>query len=311
MSTNPEGVLSSALPLDLLQSTVRRLQPGWRFAVEDFQYLDGGYTNANYRFSYQSEHFVLRMPALAVSQADGNADGLIAEIQFRRLAKQQGSLAIAPLVAADVTLGQMITRFVDGPLLAEQPPTAETATAYLRHLHEQLLHTPVTGHYNLSHLVNRWLPQPPAWLSTYLDEGADLQLLAQGPLQCCHNDLNPWNIIVNSEQPRSWTTLDWETANLAHPAFDAVTLHQGLAAERMDTTSGVALNKATGDWPSLAEFCAKTLTTPVSAMVLVAALRTYWVREYAWAAAQIRQGNPNPAIAAQQRRAQQQLQMHL
>jgi hypothetical protein len=318
MSTNPPAVPSSALPFDLLRATVRRLKPGWRFAAENFQYLEGGYANANYRFSYQGEHFVLRIPVQATRQiqtedpqADSSTDGLVTEIRFRSLAKQHGALAIAPLVAADVTHGQMITGFVDGPLLAEQPPVAEKAIAYLRHLHEQLVNIPRTDHYNLNQLISRWLPEPPVWLGAYLGEGADLQLLAQGPLQCCHNDLNPWNVIISSEQPQGWTTLDWETAMLAHPVFDAVTLHQGLAAATTDGTNGVALDRATPNWPSLAEFCAKTLTKPVSPEVLQAALRTYWLREYAWAVAQLRQGNHNPAIAAQQRSAQQQLQMHL
>lgn len=327
MLTKPEDSASSApplaLPLVLLQETIQRLMPGWDQAVADFQYLEGGYANANYLFSYSGERFVLRKPvssALLSSQQGSHAQdvtsGLASEIQFRALLKNQARLPIAPLIAADVTRGEMITGFIEGPLLAEQPPLPDHATAYLRQLHTQLAHIPAAGRYDLASLIVHWLPQPPSWLRTYLRDGSDLRLLADGPLQCCHNDLNPWNIILNSEVPQTWTTLDWETATLANPIFDAVTLHQGLAAERANTEDGVgsrdvALDVATPQWPSLSEFCNQALALPASTALTNAALRSYWLREYAWAAAQLRQGNQNPAIAAQVSIAQQQLQLHL
>ncbi len=314
MLTNADSAAPATLPLVRLQETVQRLMPGWGAVVEGFHYLDGGYANANYLFRYANERFVLRsQPSDQPLEA---TNGLASEIQLRALLNGQANLSIAPLIAADVTLGEMITGFVDGPLLAKQPPLPREAAAYLRHLHEQLLPISAPAHYNLQSLIQRWLPQPPSWLHAYLRDGADQQRLSEGPLQCCHNDLNPWNIIRSCEQPQGWTTLDWETAATAHPIFDAVTLHQGIAAERAGAqarvvANGVALSHATPQWPSLAEFCDLALVVPVSAEQITAALRSYWLREYAWAAAQLRQGSQNPAIAAQERLAQHQLQLHL
>lgn len=323
MLTKPQESATLALPLASLQETVQRLMPAWDQAIEDVQYLEGGYANANYRFSYSGERFVLRKPIPATllssqqdTQAQTSAGGLTSEIRFRALLKKQATLPIAPLIAADVTCGEMITGFIDGRLLAEQKPSPEQACAYLSQLHEQLAHVPVSESYNLPSLISYWLPQPPPWLERYLEDHSDWQLLTDGPLQCCHNDLNPWNILLSSEQPQAWTTLDWETASLAHPVFDAVTLHQGIAAALAEIEVGAAaheigLNAATPEWPSLSEFCDLALAQPVSAELTKAALRSYWLREFAWAAAQLRQGSQNQAIAAQERLAQQQLQLHL
>ncbi len=117
--------------------------------------------------------------------------------------------------------------------------------------------------------------------------------------------------MVRAEQPDAWTTLDWETAQQGHPVFDAVCLHQGLALELVDASKPSPLDQPRPGWPGLAEFCAQALGEPVASALLQAAVRCFWLREYAWAQDQLRLGNDNPAIAAQCVQAEQQLRLHL
>ena len=44
----------------------------------------------------------------------------------------------------------------------------------------------------------------------------------------CHNDLNPWNVIVSAADPGRWCTLDWEIAGDNDPLFDLICVSEGL-----------------------------------------------------------------------------------
>jgi thiamine kinase-like enzyme len=103
----------------------------------------------------------------------------------------------------------------------------------------------------------------------------------------CHNDLNPWNILVT---PEGWKTLDWEFVGRNDPLFDLVALHQGL---QLDINTLPAL--ATAFLPSC------------SAKRLTRAFAHFWLREWCWASYQLRQGNRREEIVEQEREAKQQL----
>lgn len=324
-SQTQHAVQPRSLPLEFLQAAVRRLMPSWRDALDDFCYLEGGYSNANYQFRHGEKQYVLRTPLPISLLADpkdsvatngaSTASGLIAEMQLRSQLPPKSALNIAPLVAADLAAGRMITAFVSGPVLAEQLPTAVEAARFLRHLHVQLQTVERVERYALAEQIERWMPTPPDWLSRYLASTDDMRRLEQASMQCCHNDLNPWNLIRSHMEPSRWTSLDWETAKLAHPVFDAVCLHQGIALakaqQQTPDTNLQRLDVASPGWISLADFCAQSLAAPVPGWLLLAALRSFWLREYAWAVGQRREGNANPAIAVQLERAEQQLRMHL
>ena len=97
----------------------------------------------------------------------------------------------------------------------------------------------------------------------------------------CHNDLNPWNIIRAAAS--DWVTLDWEWFANNDPLFDLITLHQGLEFEPATL-------------PALA---AEFLDEPDPDERLQACLTAYWLREYAWAHAELSNGNDTPEIRQQ------------
>ena len=82
----------------------------------------------------------------------------------------------------------------------------------------------------------------------------------------------------------TWVTLDWEWFGRNDPLFDLVTLHQSLELPR----------------ERLAELAAGLLGAPAEEARLRACLRVFWLREYAWAAAEIAAGDQRTEIAAQQ-----------
>ena len=89
--------------------------------------------------------------------------------------------------------------------------------------------------------------------------------LEQQPAQTvtCHNDLNPWNILVTAD---GWVTLDWEFVGQNDVLFDLVSLHQGLA-----------LNVES--LPDLASNWAQDLGTDYSSEGLSRAFGQFWLRE--------------------------------
>ena len=97
----------------------------------------------------------------------------------------------------------------------------------------------------------------------------------------CHNDLNPWNIIVNSS---SWVTLDWESFGLNDPVFDVVTLCMGL-----NSTDTVLKD-------SVEQYCGN-----LDPIRLFHNLISFWLREWGWAKHQISKGNTKIGIIDQER----------
>ena len=248
---------------------VRRLMPDWEVPPDlAFKYLPGGYANANYRFTLAGMGYVLRVP-------DGSR--IYVDWREERAFYLAGHpVATAALVALDVDSGAMITEWVSGRLLVDDPPDGDELLVYLAGLHGNLP------------LVDRSY-DPIALSRTYLGDSRPhpqatrlLNTLTWplGPVMTCHNDLNPWNVIRGEDD---WVTLDWEFLGVNDPLFDLVTLHQGL---EMDDAELVELSE-------------RCLADTVSKARLHGCLAAFWLREYSWAFAQVSKDNRREEIEAQ------------
>lgn len=278
---------------DELCGLVHKLMPTWRdHALDEFEYLSGGYSNFNVVFrrrhtiqdssdEYYSR-YVLRLPKRVQPYVDRRAEAT----WYRRLPNAVGPIPLA----LDVQSGQMITPWITGDLLVDVFPSccceADLVT-YLREMHAQL--PDVAKHYHVPSLAPEFIGSD--WPAN-VDRGK-FMAGEQSPASSsdiavtCHNDLNPWNILVTAE---GWKTLDWEFVGRNDPLFDLVALHQGL---QLDINS----------LPELA----KDFLPSCSAQRLTRAFAHFWLREWCWASYQLRQGNRREEIVEQECEAKQQL----
>ena len=167
--------------------------------LESVEYLSGGYSNRNYKISSRKETMVLRVSRTVAPRPSSERAYL--------------ALEVAPEVLAyDSSTGHMLTRWVEGALLVQQPFSAPEAAEYLNDLHRTIpiglaIHDPLQRskeQFQASGVRNRLLKR----LLT-----SDWQ-----PRQVCgcHNDLNPYNIVRKRE---GFVTLDWEFAGDNDPCF--------------------------------------------------------------------------------------------
>ncbi len=254
-----------------LRARVTALRPQWdAHGISGFVYLEGGYSNANYRFEYGGERYVLRAPGTAPSFADR-------ALEQRLYAG--GCECMPEVIAFDARSGCMISRWVPGTLLADLRPGPEALVRYLRDLHDAIpdpgrVYDPLAqARANLDHA------SAPAWL----ERMAARAVWAPQRVTPCHNDLNPWNIIRTPDD--RWVTLDWEWTGRNDPLFDLVTLHQG-ANLSLETLTEMA-ERYTGE--------------PVAAGRLRGCLVAFWLRETSWALAELAAGNDRPEIREQAR----------
>ena len=114
------------------------LVPDWRGdALEDFDFLSGGYSNANVVFTHRgaerSARYVLRIPMRAQPYVNRVAEAA----WYKRL---PASVGIRP-IALDVPTGLMVTAWVDGELLVDvfaDRFSESDLLAYLHSLHSAL-----------------------------------------------------------------------------------------------------------------------------------------------------------------------------
>lgn len=263
--------------------------PDWHAdKIGEFQFLSGGYSNANFAFSRRTsgvkERYVLRMP-----QRNQPYVNRVAETQwYQRL---PSSIGIQPLVL-DIQTGLMISPWVDGVLLVdtfEQHFNPDDLLNYLTKLHRAL---PVTyRQYHvpslLSDLVGDEIPPNAITAACFMEDGTNTDQVSPIRLTSCHNDLNPWNILVTES---GWITLDWEFAGTNDPLFDLVCLHQGLnLSDKLLPEMAAALVSSV----------IPDLIPDIELPRLNTALEHFWLREWAWATFQQRSGNTRSEVAEQ------------
>ena len=239
-----------------------------------FEYLPGGYSNENYRFSYQRSDYVLRVPNRPRPFIDR-----VLENQIYRDAPP--GISFPGLVALDADSGNMLTFYEPGDLLADAPPSLAALAGYLRSFHAALPES--SRVYDPLELSRIYLSQcdAPGKFSRLADRTWQPTVTST-----CHNDLNPWNIIQSA--PERWVTLDWEWYGNNDPLFDLVSLHEGLT-----------LAHSSFDERSLNELVTRWAEAQVEESRLERCLTAFWLREYAWARAERQQGNDREEIQIQ------------
>ncbi len=252
-----------------LPELITTVMPAWQSAeIADAQYLEGGYSNLNFAFRRQQQRYVIRLPVNRQPFVDRRHE-------FNWYQHLPGRLGVQP-VALDVASGIMISPWVEGPLLVDAWHTLglDDLAAYLADLHARLPDP------------QRRYEVPGICRALSATAGAPPPAPADSPREACHNDLNPWNIVIGE---RGWITLDWEFAGSNDPLFDLVNLHQGLALE----------NRAL---PELADLYFAQRGRPRPAALqqrLQWAYQAFWQRELCWAEYQLARGNNRDEIQQQ------------
>ena len=264
---------------DEIAALLRRLLPAMRGRTpRRIEYLPGGYSHRNYRIEIDAEAFALRICAA----------GRAPDARERRYLE----IAVAPEVAAyDAASGHLLTRWIDGPALADAPMGAEEAGRFVADLHRRI---PVgVRRYGVREEVAALLRQalegdlPPAERRRAKAVAAEHRRLDWKPAQRrgCHNDLNPWNVL--RPPAGGLRVLDWETAGDNDPLFDLAGLHAGLGWSFEQALTALAAYRAAAPLRA---------ATPAR---LRATIRAFQAREYAWAAAQMASGNDRAEVVRQ------------
>lgn len=251
---------------------LRRLAPDWPCHTPTAaSYLPGGYTHRNYRVAVADGVYALRVAASAA----------LAEGKYLRALPR----SIGPqVVARDRMRGHLLTRWIDGPVLAAAPPSPAEAGAYLAALHGAIPRG--LRRYDPEAEVAALLRRARRRGCLHEDVAAAAGRLAwrHGARTGCHNDLNPWNVIRAAD---GWRTLDWEQAGDNDPLFDLAGLSLGLSWSEAEALA-CAEAAAQAGWQGRA-----------SPERLRQALLAYRLREYAWAVAQLAAGNRRKEVRQQ------------
>jgi len=263
-----------------LADRVVALRPGWHAEdLSGFRYLPGGYSNRNYQFRHREQPYVLRVPQRTRPFIDR-------ELEHAFYRSSRGG-RVPEIEAFDPATGTMISRWQSGPLLAEVEVDPAELVPYVRSLHRDL--GPCPRRYDPVSLARRQLSVgKPRRSIVELAHRIDWEPADTRP---CHNDLNPWNIIA--AEAGHWVTLDWEWLGTNDPLFDLVSLHQGLALD-----DGILVELAQDLLAQPAPDCLQRTRD---------CLTVFWLREYAWAHAELVAGNERDEIVEQARVSEQKL----
>lgn len=254
-----------------LRELIIKMIPKWtNDSIVGFNYLDGGFTNNNFvferRYRNRTKKYVLRSPVRAQPLQNRAYEFAIYQSLKPNISPK--------LIAFDTKSGAMITRYAEGELLVDSHQSyhdPDKLVGYIRTLHNALPKTEKC--YDLSGLMSAYVPN--------FNEKDFPELGKVEQVVSCHNDLNPWNIIVNSA---TWITLDWESFALNDPVFDIVTLCMGL-----QLTDRTLHN-------SVEQYCGT-----LDPIRLFHNLLSFWLREWGWAKYQIARGNTKIGIIEQEK----------
>ncbi|MEZ5597681.1 MAG: phosphotransferase [Pseudomonadales bacterium] len=232
--------------------------------------LAGGYSHANFRVRLGHKRYALRLGGPATrDDREGEVDLL------RRLPPGVG----AELIAADTATGNLLTAWIDAPLLAETRASDSALVRYLVTLHDAL--PPVSRAHDLAARISAWLSgrrHAPVVMNAFA------RLQPPRITVTAHNDLNPWNVLC---PVTGWRTLDWEWVGTNDPLFDLVTLAAGTGRD------AAAIATMARSYLRLRGLDAARLA-PVESL-----LRAFWLREYAWADDALRRGLDREEIVRQ------------
>lgn len=250
-------------------------------APQCFEYLSGGYSNANYRVRLGPETYVLRF-------CEAESLPGIDRAREREHIVRAGSLA-PELVHYELPSGHMITRLVPGrhPLPGERREgDLEAAVRLLRAVHAL---APVAYRYDPIAIVRRYLDTAARLGARLPDALANTAAqVRQGTAShFCHNDFNPWNLVVGEAEQR---VLDWEWSGMGDPLFDLAGLAVTHALEAEETEH------------MLRVYFGAELAGEHQAGLraqLAQAQRLYWLREGAWALLQMARGSHRDEIEQQ------------
>ena len=230
--------------------------------VEVIQYLDGGWSNRNYRVRVDEIDTVMRLK---------NPLSVPPDREYLYLENP-----LAPKVLAyDHTSGDMVTGFVEGELLVNSPISPRIAASYMLELHASI---PIgIREYHVDPIIDGYLEG--LRLSKELE--SIYQSLNWRPQSVCgcHNELNDWNVIKTSN---GFCTLDWESAGDNDPIFDVVGLCYGLEFGDKDFAECVNAYDANVD----PDHVRRTRVL-------------YQIREHAWALDRLRHGSEHEGIVKQ------------
>ena len=264
---------------DKVLAVARQLLPAWPAgAACRIDYLPGGYSNRNYRLDVDGARYALRIVESGTPRPG----------ERRYLAAAQ-----APdVVGYDERTGHMLTRWIDGQLLASSPPSPAQGGRYLAQLHSGI--PPGVRRYDFQAEIETLLADVRSPDAEVVSRFRELAWSASE--QCgCHNDLNPWNVIRTPGHGEvskpSYRTLDWEFAGDNDRLFDVVGLGLGLqwTPAQLEACAAAYARTPTG----------QTRPLHVTPGRLEDTICAYRIREYAWAVAQVAAGNDRPEIIEQ------------